>query len=97
MSRPIKEREYNLHEPLDIVRFIARHPFSLSYENVAVMHDGCLLCPTCLKENYKMILDSTKNEDHTSWEVIAVECENMFEGEYCAHCNELIGEPLEDN
>ena len=91
-----KEKEYNLLDPLDTLRYVVRYPFLMSYENILITVDGGLICTSCLKENYKTILYSTKHEDGSGWQITDMECENMFEDEYCSHCNKEIGYKTEE-
>jgi hypothetical protein len=85
-----KKVVYNMRKGVHIARFIARNPYTFvgCYEIVAIMDDSCLLCHKCLKENYGLIIHSTKGNYQDGWEVTGFTHSNeMEDGNYCSHCN----------
>lgn len=66
-----------------------RNPFAWpgGYTVTAIMDDGEVLCHDCLKENFREILQSTKDDSRDGWTFAGAGV--MWEGPpmYCAHCN----------
>ena len=69
-----------------------RNPYTFpgAYQVTAIMDDGEVVCHDCLKENYREILQSTKNNDRDGWTFVGADV--LWEGPslYCAHCNSEI-------
>jgi len=79
---------------------IVREPFAWpgGYEKVAIMNDGALLCWKCVRDNYRQILTSTRDNDRDGWELAGVDIIQEYwqagsdEIEYCTHCNRVINQ-----
>ena len=73
---------------------IVRRPFAWpgGYEKVAIMHDGESVCWQCVRDNYRLILTSTRDNDADGWEIVGVDIiqEYFDQGAdgiyYCANC-----------
>ena len=82
---------------LEQLRALARYKTHAGYVWAAVMADGELVCTPCVRENYKLILGTTKGGYHDShdeaWECIGIASSGESEStECCAHCNKTIWE-----
>lgn len=80
--------------PLYPVWIVAKGWGHGGYEWCAVMDDGALLCAKCVRENYRQIVDATKDKmRHTSgWRVVGVTYSGeMEDNEPCAHCGRELG------
>lgn len=83
-------RKYDLENPLDMVRMIARdrYTFPGGYELIALMDDGGIVCSQCVRNNYKDILHSTKQKSAEGWQVVGIlNSSELDEDAYCDHCN----------
>jgi len=55
-------RYFDLDDPKDIVRFIARERYALGgYEICGITDDGAILCSQCIKDNYRSILTDIRD------------------------------------
>ena len=62
------------------------------YPVYAVMDDGESLCPSCVRENVRLILSATHDRDiHSGWYFVGAQVNWEDDSLYCAHC----GKPLE--
>ena len=62
------------------------------YPVYAVMDDGESLCPSCARENVRLILSATHDRDiHSGWYFSGAQVNWEDDSLYCAHC----GKPLE--
>ena len=62
------------------------------YPVYAVMDDGESLCPSCARENVRLILSATHDRDiHSGWYFVGAQVNWEDDSLYCAHC----GKPLE--
>ena len=86
-------REYNLSNPLDCVRMVARERYAWpgGYELCVVTSDGALVCSGCVRENYREIIDSTKKEISDGWRCIGISNESELEDDFCSECNKQLG------
>ena len=74
-------------------RYVARHPFAWpgGYEVIACTADGALLCSSCVRENWREIVDDTKYGYRTGWTVEGIVTSDWLENhETCAHCNRSL-------
>ena len=84
---------YDLSIGLDCLRYAARNPFAWpgGYDIVALCDDGGILCNRCVRENYALCYDSTKNGVSDGWKVEGIMCADGFEnGETCSHCGRWL-------
>ena len=88
-----KTYRYNMDSNIDKVRYIARVQFAFpgGYELIAFTVDGGLLCSQCIKDNYKLILQSTKGGHDQQWAVNHVTAECELEDTHCDNCYKVIG------
>ena len=82
---------------VELLKSIIRQPFAWpgGYERAALMNDGGIVCWKCCQDEYRNILDSTRNECRDGWQVIGQVVIGMDydeTGEYCAHCNKVFME-----
>jgi len=63
--------------------------FPGGYPLYFVMNDGGTVCPQCIRENYKIVLDSVKHEIADDWNAIAIKV-NYEEEETCSNCYKEI-------
>ncbi len=92
-------RKYNLKNPVDMVRIIAREQFTFPgcYELIALMDDSVLLCSQCVRNNYKDIIYSTKHGNKDGWEVIGILNDSDLDGDACCdHCEKNFSEEEEN-
>jgi hypothetical protein len=85
---------YNLETARDRARYIARERFAFpgGYELLAVMDDSALMCSQCVKDNFRLCLESARDYKNDisadGWRIDAMilssECENF---ETCDNCN----------
>lgn len=68
------------------------HP---GYEWFLVTSDGGLLCWDCVRENYRAIVESTREGDNDGWQAVAVTYSGEFDMEpvYCSHCSKMVHDP----
>lgn len=75
---------------LNVVKEAIRKPFAWpgGYPIYTVMSDGELLCPECARENYRLIVQDTKDSSGC-WEVVGSMV--LWEAiDYCAHCHKKL-------
>jgi len=68
-----------------------RNPFAWpgGYPKTAICNDGGLLCPDCLKFNYKSVVYDTLNGLNSGWRVSAIDI--IWEGgNNCDHCGACV-------
>ena len=79
-------------QQLDQIKDMIRHPYAWpgGYHRLAVMLDGGVLCPDCLRTEYANVLHSTKYGYRDGWawggEFINWEDTDC----YCDHCGNRI-------
>lgn len=69
-------REYNLSNPLDCVRMVARERYAWP--------GGYELCVVTS-------IDSTKKEISDGWRCIGISNESELEDDFCSECNKQLG------
>lgn len=91
-QKPHVSITYDTENPVDMVRMVARERYAWpgGYELLAITSDGGLLCSTCVRENYRQIIEHTKDKIPTGWDVVAVITEAEVE-EDCSHCGKALG------
>ena len=81
-------------ETLGILRDIKdaiRQPYAWpgSYPKTAICNDGGLLCPACLKSEFRGVCHDTLKGWKTGWDVAAVDV--IWEvGNHCDHCGTCV-------
>lgn len=63
------------------------------YQLAFVASDGGLLCYDCVRENYRLVSDSIRNEIDDGWRVVAVTLMHDGEAEYdevCDNCYKVL-------
>jgi len=98
-SKRDKTYRYNLDRDIDKVRYIAREQFAFpgGYELIGITVDGGLLCSQCIRDNYKLILQSTYDGHETQWAVNHICTESELENTHCDNCYKAIGYQNEVN
>ena len=79
------------NQTLEKVKDAIRNPFAWpgGYPVYTVMSDGELLCPDCARENYKLIVQATKDQLRDGWQAFGADV--LYEGSaYCCHCNKEL-------
>ena len=89
----MSDREYDFTNKLDLVRCCARERYAWpgGYEICLIMKDGTLLCSKCVRDNYRIILDSTKKYISDEWQCIGITNESDIEDCLCSHCSVSLG------
>lgn len=75
------------------VRRMAREKYAWpgGYSLALVMTDGAVLCPDCVRSEYRQISHETRHGMSGGWAAAAVDCAaNWEESETCEHCSKLI-------
>jgi hypothetical protein len=71
----------------DIIR--APHAWPGGYNKVLVMTDGESMCAQCVKENYRLILQATREQDRRSgWGAVGADIHWEGAPLQCANCNQ---------
>ena len=80
------------NEVLVQVRDFARTPFAFpgGYPKVLIMADSDCLCSKCAKDNYRLISDSTRNNNRDGWGEHGFDIHWEGEPLVCANCNAEI-------
>jgi hypothetical protein len=76
-------------ESVNAVKDIIRAPYAWpgGYAKVLVMTDGESMCAACVKENYRSILRSTRDNDRSGWQAYAAYIHWDGVPLQCANCN----------
>ena len=78
---------------LRALRALARYETHGGYQWAAVMSDGDLLCPTCIRENYREVFRATRDQDRSGWAVDGLAGSDSAEHtEYCVNCDRPVWE-----
>ncbi len=74
------------------VKDFIRQPFAWpgGYPMFAICNDGGCLCRHCVKDNAKLIIRATRDDDSSGWNVPAIDVNWEDTSLYCDHCGELI-------
>jgi len=79
------------NQTLEKVKDAIRTPYAWpgGYPVYTVMSDGELMCPDCARENYKLIVQATKDQLRDGWQ--AEGSMILYEGlAYCCHCDKEL-------
>ena len=88
--------EMIINPEMNSVRIVARNPFAWpgGYPVALLVNDGELLCHTCVKENYRQILTSTRDRDNNGWTALSFMILEGMAKDYgftdCANCGKTI-------
>ena len=70
------------------------------YSVLAIMSDGDVLCPDCVRENLRIIAESTAGDFRDGWAFAAADVHWEGPSEFCAHCGKELpseyGDPWVD-
>lgn len=66
------------------------HAFPGGYTLIAVMDDGEIVCHECTRDNFREIVECTKNQERIGWNFIDVTINWEDPSMYCAHCDEPL-------
>jgi len=59
---------------------------------VATVDDGELLCSDCVRSEFRQIIEAIRDDCDNGWNVVAVETDDLVENQFCAHCENPIGD-----
>lgn len=96
-SGPLRER-YSLlcrtiRDTLDIRAALRHGAYSWpgGYECFFLTDDGECICFACVRSNYRLVSQSTREGFNDGWRAVGIECTaNMDGGVWCAHCNKFL-------
>ena len=60
------------------------------YPLYIILSDGEALCTTCARQEYRRLVQSTKDQDYIGWRPIAADINWEDEALFCCHCDKLI-------
>jgi hypothetical protein len=68
------------------------YTFPGGYSIAYLTNDGAILCPSCVREELRNIIDSIRSRCNDGWLVVALDVScNTDEGEFtCEHCNKTF-------
>lgn len=92
MKRDYKEA-LDTRKPMASARIVRRDKFAWpgGYALALVTHDGDILCPACVHENFHEISTDNRTAHGTGWKAAGILCEaDTDEGEICSHCGREI-------
>ena len=71
---------------------LIREPYAWpgGYPKYAVMSDCEALCAKCAKDNAKLIIRATRDNNHSGWGCAGVDINWEDTELYCAHCGDAI-------
>ena len=74
------------------VKDFVRRPYAWpgGYPLFAITNDGGCLCHKCVKDNYRIIRESQRDDCRDGWQVEAIEVNYEDSNLYCDHCNDTI-------
>ncbi len=80
-------------QTLEQVKRAIREPYAWpgGYPVYTVMSDGALLCPTCARENFRLIINAERSNERFGWRAIGVSVYWEGPDRHCVHC----GKPLQ--
>lgn len=88
----------NATELLRDVRQMARDRYAWpgGYALALVTTDGGMLCPDCVRAEYRQISNATRHGLRDGWGAAGIDCAANWEtSEHCDHCGKLIHEVTE--
>lgn len=76
-------------DSINSVKNIIREPYAWpgGYAKMMAMTDGESLCAQCVKDNYRLILKATRDNDRSGWQAYAADIHWEGAPMTCAHCN----------
>jgi hypothetical protein len=76
-------------DSIDSVKNIIRNPYAWpgGYTKMMVMVDGESMCADCVKDNYRLILRATRDNDRSGWQAHTADIHWEGAPMYCANCN----------
>jgi hypothetical protein len=82
----------NKRDSINSVKNIIREPYAWpgGYAKQMVMTDGECLCAECVKDNYRLILQATRDKDRSGWQAYAAEIHWEGPSMQCANCNKEL-------
>ena len=87
----IRDRKMDQDDALYWARVVGKGLGHGGYVWYAVTDDGELLCATCVRENWRQIVASTREHAADGWEIIGVtHSGEVEEPENCAHCGKEL-------
>ena len=60
------------------------------YPLFSLLSDGEILCPPCAKQEYRQLVQATKDHDNSGWRPVAADINWEDEDMQCCHCNGLL-------
>ena len=77
---------------VEAVKHCVKSPYAWpgGYPLFAVTTDGGCLCHKCVKDNYRIIRESQRDDSRDGWQVDAVTINYEDPDLYCDNCNETI-------
>ena len=96
-GEPVVDRHYPMDSLFSAAGVVAREPYAFpgGYARALITDDGGILCHQCVRENYRRILESTRDGCRDGWQSAALGLAEYDEGEYsddesdrtlCDHC-----------
>lgn len=78
--------------PLQQAKSVAREPYAWpgGYPRFLVTTDGGVLCPTCVRKQFRCIAYSAITKQHDGWAPAAADINWEDSFLICDHCNERI-------
>jgi hypothetical protein len=57
---------------VNVLKSVIREPYAWpgGYERAVIANDGCLICHGCCKENFRLMVHSTKGDYRDGWQVM---------------------------
>lgn len=91
-SYDVRDYQQSLRDhPMFAARLVAKDWGHGGYSWYAVTDDGALLDAKCVRENWRQIVDATRNRLANGWQIIGHTNSGEMEGpECCAHCNDRL-------
>lgn len=91
--RPVYSRLFRSIKNTQELRACLRARYALSYDTAFTTNDGACLCHDCVKENYRNVNWSIKNNVSDGWRVdgLVIECETDSPV-FCDNCDKNIFE-----
>ena len=96
LNRIASERA-RIERPTSYARTVLANPHTWpgGYAVFGVTGDGCLLCPRCIRDNWREVCSATRRPEYCDdqWQVIGWQHTGAFDPdpfESCAHCGKLV-------
>jgi len=74
------------------VKHAIRNPYAWpgGYPVYTLMSDGEMLCSTCARDNFRLIVQATKDNWRDGWQAEATMINWEDNDAYCCHCNKKL-------